>query len=78
MSDRGDTVLDPHMGSGSTPAAAIPLCRDAIGIEVNLERFSDAQERIEIIMDELRGLKHARVEERPKNTTQSKAKAGDD
>lgn len=62
MSNRGDTVLDPHMGSGSTLAAAVPLARESVGIEVNPERFEDAKERIESLMDELRGLKHATVE----------------
>lgn len=62
MSERGDTVLDPHMGSGSTLAAAIPLARESIGVEVNPERFNDAKERIDSIMTELDGLKHATVE----------------
>lgn len=62
MSERGDTVLDPHMGSASTPVAAIPLCRDSIGFEVNPERFKIAEERVEGVLDDLRGLKHAVVE----------------
>jgi len=77
MSKTGDTVLDPHMGSGSTAAACIPLCRDAIGIEVDPERYKDAEERIETIMDSLRGLKHATVEEKQPNSNR-KQLAGDD
>lgn len=63
MSERGDTVLDPHMGSGSTLAACIPLCRDSIGIEVNPDRFKDAEERVGRMLDELRGKKHATVKD---------------
>jgi len=75
MSEVGDTVLDPHMGSGSTPAASIPLSRKSIGIEVNPERFQDSKERIDGIMNELDGLKHANVD----NPVQRKtAMAGDD
>lgn len=62
MSEMGDTVLDPHMGSGSTPAACIPLCRDAIGMEIDPERYQDSQERVNDILSELEGLKHATVE----------------
>jgi site-specific DNA-methyltransferase (adenine-specific) len=63
MSERGDTVLDPHMGSGSTPVASIPLCRDSIGFEVDPERFKISEERIGKVLDDLRGLKHAIVED---------------
>jgi hypothetical protein len=70
MSEQGDTVLDPHMGSGSTPAACIPLCRDSIGIEVNPERYQDAKKRIDETMNELRGLKHATVESADNSTGQ--------
>jgi site-specific DNA-methyltransferase (adenine-specific) len=64
MSERGDTVLDPHMGSGSTPVAAIPLCRESIGFEVDPKRFKISEERTEELLDDLRGLKHAEVSDR--------------
>jgi site-specific DNA-methyltransferase (adenine-specific) len=44
--DEGDTVLDFTMGSGTTGVAAMNLNRRFIGIELNEEYFSIAQERI--------------------------------
>lgn len=61
MSDRGDTILDPHMGSGSTPMACIPLCRESIGVEVDPDRFKTAEKRINGFISDLSGLKHAKV-----------------
>jgi len=61
MTTRGDTVLDPHAGSGSTSAACIPLCRDSIGYEVNPERYKGAQTRIDSILDRFREFKHVDV-----------------
>jgi site-specific DNA-methyltransferase (adenine-specific) len=72
MSDRGDTVLDPHMGSASTPMACIPLCRDSIGFEADPRRFETAQDRVEELLDDLSELKHTEVckrsSERPRTT----------
>lgn len=61
MTARGDTVLDPHAGSGSTSAACIPLCCDSIGYEVNPERYKGAQTRIDSILDRFREFKHVDV-----------------
>lgn len=61
MSERGDTVLDPHMGSASTQVAAIPLCRSSIGFELDPTRYRTAQDRVDELLDHLRGLKHADV-----------------
>ena len=61
MSERGDTVLDPHMGSASTQVAAIPLCRSSIGFELDPSRYRTAQDRVDELLDDLRGLKHADV-----------------
>lgn len=61
MSDRGDTVLDPHMGSASTQMACIPLCRRSIGFEADANRFQTAEERVSELIDDLRGLKHGEV-----------------
>lgn len=44
--NEGDLVLDNCMGSGSTGVACINTHRDFIGIELNLEYFNIAQERI--------------------------------
>jgi DNA modification methylase len=78
MTNRGDTVLDPHMGSGSTLAASIPLARESIGIEVNPERFNDTVDRVDGIMTELKGLKHADVELQDGESNPKAAKASDD
>jgi site-specific DNA-methyltransferase (adenine-specific) len=61
MSERGDTVLDPHMGSASTQVASIPLCRSSIGFEADPQRYKTAGNRVEEMLDELRDLKHADV-----------------
>jgi site-specific DNA-methyltransferase (adenine-specific) len=45
-SNRGDMVLDPFMGSGTTGKAAIKHKRDFIGIEINEEYFKIAESRI--------------------------------
>lgn len=47
LSNEGDTVLDPFMGSGSTGVAAIELSRNFIGVELDKEYFSIAKKRIE-------------------------------
>ena len=43
----GDTVLDPFMGSGSTGVACVELGRGFIGVEIDSDYFTLAQERIE-------------------------------
>jgi len=63
MSERGDRVLDPHMGSASTPVACVPLCRESIGFELDPQRYQTAEGRVDELLDGLRGLKHADVVE---------------
>lgn len=46
MSEPGDTVLDPFMGSGSTGIACVELGRNFIGIEKEPKYFEIAQRRI--------------------------------
>ena len=46
-SKKGDTVLDPFMGSGTTGVVAKRFSRNFIGIEINEEYFEIAKERIE-------------------------------
>lgn len=46
FSNKGDTVLDFTMGSGSTGVACKLLDRDFIGIEIDKNYFNIAQERI--------------------------------
>lgn len=43
---RGDIVLDPFLGSGTTIAAAVELGRKHIGIEINHEYCQISRERI--------------------------------
>lgn len=46
-SNKGDTVLDPFLGSGTTGLAAIDTGRDFIGIEISEEYMKIAKERID-------------------------------
>ena len=46
-SNRGDTVLDPFLGSGTTAIAAHRLGRHCIGIELNEEYYNIAKKRID-------------------------------
>lgn len=65
LSNRGDTILDPHAGSGSTLYTAIPLCRRSIGIEANPERYENSKDRLDGRFNELTELKHGRAVEDP-------------
>lgn len=44
---RGETILDPFMGSGTTGVAAVNLGRKFIGVEIDESYFSIALRRIE-------------------------------
>ncbi len=43
---RGDTVLDPFMGSGTTSLAAKNLERNSVGYEINLEFIEIAKQKL--------------------------------
>lgn len=47
FSDRGNCILDPYMGSGTTGVACMNLGRQFIGIEIEERYFQIACERIE-------------------------------
>lgn len=53
-SNRGDLVLDPFMGSGTTAVAALDNRRKAIGFEIKEEYCEIAANRIEAFLDERR------------------------
>ncbi|MFH0938199.1 MAG: site-specific DNA-methyltransferase [Planctomycetota bacterium] len=46
LTNEGDTILDPFMGSGTTGVACVKLNRNFIGMEINLDYFAIAQRRI--------------------------------
>jgi len=46
VSKKGDTVLDPFMGSGTTGVACKELGRNFIGIEISPQYFEIAKNRI--------------------------------
>ena len=46
FSDKGDRILDPFAGSGTTILAAKNLCRDSLGIEKNTEYCEIARKRL--------------------------------
>jgi len=46
LTNEGDTILDPFMGSGTTGVACVKLNRNFIGIEINPDYFAIAQKRI--------------------------------
>ena len=46
LSNEGDVVLDPFMGSGCTGVAAIRNHRNFIGVELDPEYYAIAQKRI--------------------------------
>lgn len=50
-SQRGDTVLDPFMGSGSTAVAAMNLGRKFVGIEIHEPFFDMAVARVKAAYD---------------------------
>lgn len=52
LSNGGDIVLDPFMGSGTTGVACINTNRNFIGMELNENYFNIAKERIEKIIND--------------------------
>lgn len=52
--DKGQTILDPFMGSGSTGVACVNTNRDFIGMELDEEYFNIAENRIQEAQSEIR------------------------
>lgn len=52
LSDEGDTVMDPFMGSGTTGVVAKRFNRNFIGIELDKDYFEAATKRIEEVPNE--------------------------
>jgi site-specific DNA-methyltransferase (adenine-specific) len=50
--NRGETILDPFMGSGTTGIAAVKLGRKFIGIEIEPKYFDIACRRISKVLDQ--------------------------
>ncbi len=46
VSEKGDTIVDPFMGSGTTGVACVKLGRNFIGYEINPDYYSDTELRI--------------------------------
>lgn len=54
LTNYGDLILDPYMGSGTTGVSAIQQCRKFIGIEIDPEYFAIACRRIEVAQRQTR------------------------
>jgi DNA modification methylase len=48
FSYKGETVLDPYMGSGTTLKVALNLNRNAVGYEIDIELLDTVKEKIGI------------------------------
>lgn len=56
-SNKGDLVLDPFLGSGTTVIAAIELERNFIGCELNNDYYNESIKRIENKLNEINNYK---------------------
>lgn len=56
-SNKGDIVLDPFLGSGTTVIAAIELERNFIGCELNKDYYNESVKRIENKLNEINNYK---------------------
>ena len=71
LTDEGDAVLDPFMGSGSACLAALAHSRRAIGAELSAEYYRIAVERLDLAR---RGQLRVRPAERPVYSPEAPAK----
>ena len=69
-SNKGDTVLDPFMGSGTTGVSCQYLWRDFIGIELDQGYFDIAKQRIEQATQQTeKHMNHQQVEQGKRDCT---------
>lgn len=54
ITEEGDTIFDPFMGSGTTGVAAVRKGRRFIGVEIDEKYFEVACERIRLAQEQLR------------------------
>jgi site-specific DNA-methyltransferase (adenine-specific) len=54
FTDRGETIFDPFMGSGTTGVAVLEMGRNFIGIEIDKKYFEIAKKRIETVDEQIK------------------------
>ncbi|OHB55285.1 MAG: hypothetical protein A2Y07_11015 [Planctomycetes bacterium GWF2_50_10] len=54
-SDKGNTVLDPFSGSGTTPVVASKLGRNYVGIEISSNYVHESTKRLEVAGNDIEG-----------------------
>jgi DNA modification methylase len=54
MTNKGDTILDPFMGSGTTGVACVQTGRNFIGMEIEPKYFEIAEKRIHDAQQQMR------------------------
>jgi DNA modification methylase len=52
LTNEGDIVLDPYMGSGTVAEVCIKLKRRYIGFEINKEYWDLSNERIDLVLSQ--------------------------
>ena len=71
-SNKGDIVLDPFTGCGSTQLSAIQLEREYLGFEVDSDYFNTALERINYATNPLAPKPKIRVKEKTNENKRKK------
>ena len=62
FSVKGDTVLDPFLGTGTTLLAAMASCRNSIGVEINQDFNPVICSRVQNVMPQLNDIIRDRLE----------------
>ncbi len=66
FSIKGDRVLDPFMGTGTTSLAALASCRSSIGIELSSDLVGITVDRIQNSVEEVQQIRAARLDKHRK------------